>query len=389
MKRGTISLPLHRGHAPAYLVKRMNKLAAAISKIIIEEYGTKEFLKRLSDPLWFQAFGCVLGFDWHSSGLTTVVTGVLKQSIKEETHDIFITGGKGKRSIKVNEAILNITEKRYNFSTNKINKLTYASKITAKIDNSVVQDGYTLYHHVFLFDKDGNWSVVQQGLNCKNKMARRYHWLSDKIVSNFLIEPHIGIIGDRKETNILDMTSRESEDNRKTSLDILSDDINNIKSKFSKIRTIIPLESKQSLLDKWITTNTDNNQIFLNNKNIKHYEMPKTLNWKLINKIYDIKPKNYEEFISIPGVGYSTIRAIALISELIYGDAASWKDPVKYNFAHGGKDGVPYSISRKTYDKSIKFLNDIIDGSEIERLEKKKALKRLSVYSINLFNTIG
>ena len=229
------------------------------------------------------------------------------------------------------------------------------TKMTAKVDNSVLQDGYTLYHHVFLFDEDGNWSVIQQGLNNKNKMARRYHWLSDKIVSNFIIEPHIGIMAQKKETIVLDMTSRESENNRKTSLDILSDNINNIKNEFSKIKTVISIQQDQLSLDKWVSSHINKNQIFLKNDDIKHYEMPKTLNWKIINKIYDIKPLDYQEFISIPGVGSSTIRSLALISELIYGDKASWKDPVKYNFAHGGKDGVPYPIMRKTYDESIKL----------------------------------
>ena len=387
LKSGTIKLHLHRGHAPTYLIKRMKKLASSISKIIIDEYGSKEFFKRLSDPLWFQAFGCVLGFDWHSSGLTTVVTGVLKQVIKEETHGIFITGGKGKKSTRTNEEILNITQKKYNFSTNKINELVYADKMTAKVDNSAIQDGYTLYHHVFLFDEPGNWSVIQQGLNYKNKMARRYHWLSDKLGSNFIIEPHTGIIAQKKETIVLDMTSRESENNRKTSLDILSENINNIRNEFSKIKTIIPIQQDQLYLDKWISPQINKNQIFLKSDNIKNYEMPKTLNWKIINKIYDIKPRNYQEFISIPGVGSSTIRSLALISELIYGDKASWKDPVKYNFAHGGKDGVPYPIMRKTYDESIKLLNEVVNGSEIERSEKEQALKRLSIYCKNLFNT--
>ena len=387
LKSGTIKLHLHRGHAPTYLIKRMKKLAASISKIIIDEYGSKEFFKRLSDPLWFQAFGCVLGFDWHSSGLTTVVTGVLKQVIKEETHGIFITGGKGKKSTRTNEEILNITQKKYNFSTNKINELVYADKMTAKVDNSAIQDGYTLYHHVFLFDEHGNWSVIQQGLNYKNKMARRYHWLSDKLGSNFIIEPHTGIISQKKETMVLDMTSLESENNRKTSLDILSENINNIRNEFSKIKTIIPIQQDQLSLDKWVLPHINKNQILLKSDNIKNYEMPKTLNWKIINKIYDIKPRDYQEFISIQGVGSSTIRSLALIAELIYGDKASWKDPVKYNFAHGGKDGVPYPIMRKTYDESIKLLNQVVNGSEIERSEKEQALKRLSIYSKNLFYT--
>jgi hypothetical protein len=187
----------------------MIKLSHAISKVIVDEYGQQEFLRRLADPLWFQAFGCVLGFDWHSSGVTTVVTGVLKQSLKEDIHGISVAGGKGRKSTEAKSDIPKLAEKHYNLSSDKIDRLLYASKMAAKIDNAAVQDGYSLYHHVILFDKEGNWSVVQQGMNPNNKMARRYHWISDNL-KGFVCEPHAGIISAYKNPNTLNMTSIDS-----------------------------------------------------------------------------------------------------------------------------------------------------------------------------------
>jgi hypothetical protein len=387
LKRGIINLPLHGGHAPSYLVKRMIKLSAAITKIIIEDRGTKEFFKRISDPLWFQAFGCVLGFDWHSSGLTTVVTGVLKQSISYDTHGISLSGGKGKNSLKPKYEIPKLAEQNHNLSTNRINELVYASKISAKIDSAAIQDGFNLYHHFILFDEDGHWTIIQQGLNKRNKMARRYHWLSNKL-SNYIIEPHRGIIGNERIPFCLDMTSRESEENRKTCIDIIKGGSNLIKSSIYKI---METNNYSQNLDKWIYNNKlplDNHGFFEKSViNIEKYEMPRRINWKVMDELYDIYPKNYEEIISQEGVGPSTIRALALIAEIIYGTKTSWNDPVKYNYAHGGKDGVPYPIARNTFDNSIKYLSEAVNGSEIEKVEKIKSLKRLSIYSNILFNT--
>ena len=386
MKRGTVNLPLHHGQAPSYLVKRMIKLSSAISTIIIEENGSKEFFKRISDPLWFQAFGCVLGFDWHSSGLTTVVTGVLKQSLNSEQHRITISGGKGKNSTKPKYEIKTLAEKNYNLSTSKINHLLYASKMSAKIDNSAIQDGFNLYHHMIFFDEDGNWTIIQQGLNEKYKLARRYHWISDNLI-NYIIEPHKGIIGQERIPLCLNMTSKEAEENRKSCVDLVKEGSNSIQSYIYKIMETNTLEK----LDKWISLNRldsdGNNFVEQRYSHIEKYEMPRKINWKTMDELYDISPTNYEHLISQNGVGPSTVRALALISEIIYGNRASWSDPVKYNYAHGGKDGVPYPIARNTYDNSIKYLSEAINGSEIEKIEKLSSLKRLSMYSNILFNT--
>ncbi len=382
----TVNLPLHDGHAPAYLIRRMITLSHAISKVIVDEYGQHEFLRRLSDPLWFQAFGCVLGFDWHSSGVTTVVTGVLKHSLKENVHGISIAGGKGKKSTETKNDIPRLAEKHYNLSSAKISRLLYASKMAAKIDNATVQDGYSLYHHVIFFDEDGNWAVVQQGLNSRDKMARRYHWISDNL-KRFVSEPHTGIIGKCKIPNTLNMTSIDSEENQKICVELATGNINNLKSSIYKLAAINKTKQEKTL-DSWIETYNLDGEYKVDNytdSQIEHYEMPRRLDWNVFRRIYEIQPQNYEQLVSISGVGPAAIRALSLIGEIIFGTKASWKDPVKYNFAHGGKDGVPYPIARKTYDKSISYLSSAIESAEIEREQKIGALKKLAEYSSKMF----
>lgn len=367
VKKGTIQLPLHPGHAPQWLVKRMEKLSFAISKLLIEEHGQHEFLRRMSDPLWFQAFGCVLGFDWHSSGLTTVVTGVLKQSLKPDVHGVMLAGGKGKKAVNAKHDIANICE-TFSLSDNKLDELLYASRISAKIDNAAVQDGYMLYHHTFFLAADGSWAVVQQGMNPDNKMARRYHWLSDSIES-FVNEPHSGIISDTASEKTLDMTAGLSEECRKTCVDIVNSNPNSV---ISSVRRL-PIKNS---LDQWFGSQPTD---------IEAYAMPWHLDWELFRRVYDVKPRNYEALIAIRGVGPSAVRALALVVELIYGTSPSWKDPVKFSFAHGGKDGVPHPVDRKVYDKSIKLLMEAIEGAEIEREVRLKAPRRLAVYARTLY----
>lgn len=370
-KAPCIDLPLHSGHAPAYLIHRMVKLSRAISKVIVDEYGQQEFLRRLSDPLWFQAFGCVLGFDWHSSGLTTVVTGILKQAITSDMHGLIIAGGKGKEATSVKQS-LQILADDFGLSSAKIDSLLYASKMAAKIDNAAVQDGYSLYHHIIVFDNNANWAIIQQGMNIDNLMARRYHWLSENI-ENFVCEPHAGIISKSKANVVLDMTAKRSVENQKICIDLVKGNTNNLRS------SVYLLTPKPSL-DRWLSNNVSSRT------NLAGYEMPRRIDWQLFNRVYDIQPKNYEELLSIQGVGGATVRALSLIAELIYGAKASWDDPVKYSFAHGGKDGVPYPIARKTYDKSIEYLYSAIEGAEIERKERTSALRKLSVFSKEMFS---
>jgi uncharacterized protein len=389
MAHATIKLPLHGGHAPPYLIDKMIKLSGAIAKVIVNEYDVHEFLRRISDPLWFQAFGCVLGFDWHSSGVTTVVTGVLKQSLTVEEHGISIAGGKGKKSGQTKNEIPILAEKHYNLSSSKIDSLLYASRMAAKVDNALVQDRYSLYHHVILFDKNGDWSVVQQGMDPKSVTARRYHWMSD-FVKSFTCEPHVGIISDYKNLRTLNMSSINSKENQKVSLELATGNTENLKSSVKKlIQKKNHLLEMNNTLDHWMPRSNLSNtpgKLFEDFHSDEHYQMPRKLDWNLFRKIYDIQPRNYEQLISIPGFGPAAVRALSLIGEIIFGTKASWQDPVKYNFAHGGKDGVPYPIARNTYDKSISYLSDAIEGAEIQRQERIYALKKLAAFSKRLFS---
>jgi len=366
-RTGIAKLPLHYGKAPKWLVTRMQKLAKEITTIIVDEYGTNEFLKRLSDPFWFQALGCVLGYDWHSSGVTTVVTGVLKQAVVPEEHGVAVCGGKGKISRQAPLEIGNVSE-RFGFSPDKTKALQYASRISAKVDNTAIQAGYQLYHHAFFVAEDGEWAVIQQGMCLQDHTARRYHWLSENI-QNFIVEPHNAIIGDRKRNIALDMTAKESENCRKTSVDIAKEPPKKLMRLFLSARPTF-----QKSLQDWLPKNA--------NATWKEYpidvlSMPRNINWKTLQQIYEFQPKNYEELLAFKGVGPATIRGLALVAELVYGEKPSWKDPVKYSFAYGGKDGVPYPVNRKAMDESIQLLKEAIQLAKIGDKEKISSLQRL------------
>lgn len=358
-KSATIDLPLHDGHAPKWLVEMMKDLAYEISYIIINEYGTEEFLLRISDPLWFQSLGCVLGYDWHSSGVTTVVTGVLKTVLNNEDLGIIVAGGKGAVSRKAPDEILEYSKK---INLDNPERYVKISKIVAKVDNTLIQSGHTLYHHTIFIDEKGNWAVIQQGMNVEELKARRYHWLS-KDLKSFVNEPHKAIIGEPVKQKVLNMVAKESEECRKVCLDIVNE--NPI-----KLKRMIK-ESMRGPLDRWIL-----------GEEIKHYEMPWDINWKMMEKLYEFKPKKFEELIEFQGMGPRTIRALALVSEIIFGTPASWRDPVKFSFAHGGKDGVPYPVDKKVYRQTIEIFKDAIIRSKLNKDSKMLALKRLSKIDI-------
>ena len=305
-RRGAVNLPLHGGHPPRWLFSRMVKLSGALTSVIIEEYSLNEFIRRVSNPYWFQAFSCVLGFDWHSSGTTTTTMGALKESLSPEEHGIYLSGGKGAKSRKTPEGIAHAGEV-FNLNTKTTDKLIETSKLSAKIDNSCIQDGYTLYQHHFFVTEKGDWAVIQQGMNTENKYARRYHWMGEE-VNDLLLEPHSGISCDVKTPETLNMTDKEFE---------------------------------------------------------------------VLKNAWEIQPENYEELILLKGIGPKKIRALALISDLVYGEPASWRDPVKYSFTHGGKDGFPYPVDKEVYDNSIQTIKDALDQARINKDEKLKAIKRL------------
>ena len=367
MKRtGFTKLPLHYGKAPRWLVFRMQKLAKEMVTLIVNEYGPDMLLGMLSDPFWFQALGCVLGYDWHSSGVTTVLTGVLKNAINSRELGLTVCGGKGKTSRKTPAEIDQLGDK-YGFSSSKLDSLLYASRMSAKVDTTAVQAGYPLYHHAFFVTERGEWAVVQQGINTDDKSARRYHWLSEN-VKDFVVEPHDAVVGDMKREVVLDMTAKESEGCRKTSTDIAKEEPKKLKKMLLSIRPV-----RQKSLQEWIP------QPLGKEYKIDAFSLPRNLNWNAVKKAYDFQPKNYEELISIQGIGPATVRALALVSELVYGEKPCWEDPVKYSFCVGGKDGVPYPVDRATYDETIEILENAVKQAKVGGKERLNAVKRLRV----------
>jgi hypothetical protein len=345
----------------------MRKLAKEIVTVIVDEYGAGDFLKRISDPFWFQALGCVLGYDWHSSGVTTVVTGVLKQAVAPEEHGIAVCGGKGKVSLQAPLEIGNVGEK-FGFSSDKIKALCYASKMSAKVDNTAVQAGYQLYHHAFFVAEDEKWAVIQQGMCLRDRTARRYHWLSES-TKNFVVEPHNAIVGDVKRDIALDMTAKESEGCRKTSVDIAKEPP---KKSMRMLMAIRPAYQKS--LQEWLPKTADT---AWKEYPIDVLSMPRNINWKALQEVYEFQPRNYEEMLGFRGVGPATVRGLALIAELIYGEKPSWKDPVKYSFCVGGKDGVPFPVDRGLYDEIIEILENAVKQAKVDDKERINAIKRL------------
>jgi len=353
-RTGTATLPLHYGKAPRWLFERMSLLSREVITAIVSEFCPEEILKRLSDPFWFQAFGCVLGFDWHSSGLTTTVTGAIKEGIKgiEKDLGLFIAGGKGTTSRKTPEQIMMFGE-RYSIETGK---LIYASRMSAKVDNTALQDGYQLYHHTFIFTRRGQWAVVQQGMNPRDKTARRYHWLGEEI-RNFVVEPHKAVCCDRKGTT-LNMVAAESEEAREVSTALAREKPERV---IKEINSILNLD----LAKRHDITLSDIN--------------PQRLH-SILLKTYEKQPEDFESLLGVDGVGPKTIRALSLVSELIYGKPPSYRDPARFSFAHGGKDGTPFPVDRKTYDKTIEVMKKAVESARIGNQDKINAIKRLTRY---------
>lgn len=342
----------------------MVKLAGGIVDVLVLEYGEDAVLTRLSDPFWFQAFSCVLGYDWHSSGTTTVTCGALKVALDPEEHGLMVAGGKGKTSRNAPSEIANGCE-IFGISTQKSEELVYASRMSAKVDNTAIQDSYHLYHHVFILNEKGSWCVIQQGMNPDSKYARRYHWLS-KEVKGFVNEPHKAIIGENGK-RALDMTSHLSEEARNISVDLITESPKRLKRLVDSIR-----KPNQTSLSDWGLEERE-----LSFMSPISLTMPRNINWNILRGAYEFQPKDYEEMLSIKGLGPRTVRALALVSELIYGEQPSWKDPVKYSFAVGGKDGVPYPVDRNAMDESIEILRSGIEDTKIGKNEQLRALKRL------------
>ena len=350
-RTGTAQLPLHGGRAPAWLFTRMVKLAREITIHVSAEFGPEEMLRRLSDPFWFQAFGCVLGFDWHSSGVTTTVTGAVKEGIRGIEKDLgfFAGGGKGAVSRRTPAEIETACEK---LSIDP-RPLVYASRMSAKVDSAAVQDGYQLYHHAFFFTPSGAWCVVQQGMNDDNGMARRYHWLSNRVES-YVNEPHAAVCAEA-QADTMNLVAAESAPVRSSSAEL------------SRQKPDVVLSAIRQLP---VLTMPRRHAVLIADVNPQYLQ-------KILLKTYERAPDDFETLLGMEGVGGRTLRALALVAEIIYGTPASTRDPARFSFAHGGKDGFPYPVDTGTYDTTVEVLRAAVTKAGIDRSERIAALKRL------------
>lgn len=362
-RTGIATFGLDYGRCPPWLFAKMKRLARLLTEAIVYEYSPTEFIRRMSDPFFFQSFGTILAFDWDASGLTTTTTAAIKEALRgtERSLGIFVAGGKGKTSLKTPDDIRAHFD-NYQLTINKCDELVYASKMSAKVDNTAIQDGFQLYHHAFFFDRQGNWAVVQQGMSTSAKgysgkpLARRYHWLGER-VKDFVEEPHTGIINPSKpwrsganpqKKEVLNLTAKESRNTKVVSVELINEPRTLLKD--IKVLDYVNQPFDQRRLEKTF--------------------------WQASSQ----SPQNFENLLAIKGVGPKTVRALSLISELIYGAKPSYTDPARYSFAHGGKDGIPYFVDRKTYDQSIKVLERAVRKSKIGASERQEAFKKLEQF---------
>ena len=366
MRTGIATIPLDYGRCPRWLFERMKRLSRGITAAIAEEFGPEEFLKRVSDPVWFQSFGCVLGFDWNSSGLTVTTLGALKAGLFEiqDYLGLYVCGGKRTSRETPSEIEAYGISRHFPFAKD----LIYASKMAAKVDSSLIQDNYQIYQHNFLFTKSGSWAVIQQGMNIGNQTARRYHWLSESLSEKkeFIQEPHSGIISGAK-ARPLNLVAKESAENREISAKIATQEAD------SFLKNMRLIQTKRS--DNLISMKLYNREFHW------HPVVKEKFDLKRLEKtVFSIKnddPGSFQDLLALKGVGPKTIRALSLVSELVYGAVPSYNDPARYSFAHGGKDGTPYLPDPGEMDKTIEIMEKGIKRSAVSLREKEEAQKRI------------
>ncbi len=379
IQRGIATFTLDSGKCPKWLYDRMVRLGREMIFVIINEYGSDEFVRRIADPVWFQSLGTVLAFDWNASGLTTILTAALKEAIRghERNLGIFICGGKGKTSRKTPDEIKDWGGVLA-LPGPKVDNLVYNSKMAAKVDSALIQDGFQIYHHSFLFSKKGSWAVVQQGMNTANLTARRYHWYSEKI-TDLVCEPHSGIVS-QVRVPALNLAAKDSGNTRKVSTELaqgsfssLMKDIQIIRKHSSELSRMVSLKSSGA----GVTFLHLENREFRTHPVLGEDFSKSAYLEKILTKVCDLKPQSYEKLLSLEGVGPKTIRALSLVSEVIYGAKPSYEDPARYSFAHGGKDATPYPVDRVAYDNSIEFFSRVVLKTKLPFTDKNKILARL------------
>ena len=351
MKRGTADLPLHYGTVPPWLAERMSLLGGAIAEAIIIEYGRPALLQRLSDPFWFQSLGCVLGMDWHSSGITTSVMNALRKAIncRSEELGVYICGGRGKFSRETPNQLLEVANK----TGLNGNELVRHSKLAAKVDNTAVQDGFQLYLHTFIVTKEGDWSVIQQGMNPNERMARRYHWLSSSLRS-FMEEPHTSVCG-RNQGLILNLTDKLAAPTKEGIMELTKESPDKL---MREVSIILP----------------NHHEVKAEDVNLKRLGAALIL-------AHETNVSDMESLLLLEGVGPRTLQSLTLVSEVIHGNPSRFSDPARFSFAHGGKDGHPFPVPTSVYDETIEVFDKAIRQARLGEKDKSNALKNLSKIS--------
>ncbi len=349
VRTGTADLPLHSGHVPRWLFERMTVLAREMVLAVVAEEGLRVVLRRLADPVLFQAFGCVLGFDWHSSGVTTTVCGALKEGLRVVPEaGLVVAGGKGAASRRTPQEI-EAACWRHGLEAGP---LVRASRLAAKVDSAAVQDGFQVYHHVLVFTTEGSWAVVQQGMNETTGMARRYHWHEP---ARFDREPHAAVVGPPGR-EVLNLVAGEGESNRRLSVALTRETPGTVVHELRRMRELTMPRRHRVLL-----SDLDPDRV-----------------GRVLLRAHAAQPADFTGLLAVSGVGARALRALSLVAELVYGEPASIRDPVSFSFAHGGKDGTPFPVDRSTYDRTIDSLRRAVAGARLGRNDRVEALRRLA-----------
>ncbi len=403
---GHADLPLHSGTVPRWLADRMMVLGTLITESLVENFGPDEVLVRLSDPLWFQSFGAVMGMDWHSSGITTSVMYALKRGLNPRAKElgIYVCGGRGKYSRMTPDELLDIAGRE---GMNG-DQLVRNSKLVAKVDNNAVQDGFQLYQHNFILTRSGNWAVVQQGMNTAEKKARRYHWCSTNLRS-FVEEPHSGVVGDN-QGKILNLTDSKADSARNSILEMSHEEPERMLKEIVQIgkpasqiillqnggvKGTSPVPMQGELfpeLAEGLEPVEKQTEIQLGGRSIimpAHHEvLAEDVDLKRLGGVlataYENQPGDFESLMLTPGLGPRTLQSLALVSEVIYGTPSRFTDPARFSFAHGGKDGHPFPVPLKIYDESIRILRDSIEKSKLGYKDKSDCIRRLHTAALNV-----
>lgn len=386
---GHADLPLHVGTVPRWLADRMMALGTEIIEALILQFGRKEVLRRLSSPLWFQSLGAVLGMDWHSSGITTSVMYALKRGINARSKELglYVCGGRGKYSRQTPQELISYSEK----TGLNGNSLVESSKLCAKVDNNAVQDGFQLYQHNFILSVDGDWSVVQQGMNVNTKTARRYHWCSENLKS-FVDEPHIGVTGENSG-QILNLTAANADVTRKSILELTKD---NPEKLIREIKDVIRLENplgkenpaQLSLFpeeNQFVEVkNESQNCVMPSHHEVRAEDVDLKRLGAVLTTAYESDSEDFESLLLTPGLGPRTLQSLTLVSEVINGTPSRFSDPARFSFAHGGKDGHPFPVPVKVYDESIRILGQAIEKSKLGYREKSECINRLHSTAVQI-----